>query len=317
MWWRDKKYVSQAERQALGAKAAQKAAKTGGAMQPVRIEGRAIAKTVWGQAWCQHLENSSEFASRVERGRTYVRNGSVIDLKTKPGMIEATVVGSEVYKLKISVKKLSPAAWAMVKTACAGRIASVVELLQGRVSKEVMTAVADPKHGVMPTKSELHLSCSCPDNAGSGDWICKHIAAVLYGLGARLDTQPELLFALRGVDHLELIDAAATNLAKPVGKTARKTVAASDLADVFGIDLGDAPAAAAKPVAKKAVKKAVKKVATQPVKKAAKKAVEKVVAKPKVRASAAKPAKKPAVAAPRPSLAAAAPTLAKGKQRHR
>jgi uncharacterized Zn finger protein len=315
MWWRDKKYVSQAERKALAAKESQKRGKRGGAMQPVRIEGRKIAKTVWGEAWCQHLETADGFASRVERGRTYVRNGSVIDLKIAKGAVDATVVGSEVYTQKIAVKALPAAAWAAVKSACAGRIASAVELLQGRVSKEVMTAVSDPKHGVMPRLTDLNLKCSCPDSAGSGSWVCKHLAAVLYGVGARLDAQPELLFALRGVDHLELVDAAATNVVAKTSKPGRKTVAATDFADVFGIDLGDAPPAPAAKAPKPPVKKHAANAAQPSARPAPKTASsQRATAVEPVKVGAPRPPKKSTASKRKPAASAKQPAAAKSKR---
>jgi uncharacterized Zn finger protein len=65
--------------------------KTGQLTSPVMLESRKIAHTFWGKAWCDNLEAYSDFANRLPRGRTYVRNGSVVDLQIGPGSVTARV----------------------------------------------------------------------------------------------------------------------------------------------------------------------------------------------------------------------------------
>jgi uncharacterized Zn finger protein len=241
-WWGFKPYVSVAQRKAKAQRHAQKLAKQGHVCCPVAIEGRKIAKTFWGKAWCDHLESYSDFANRLPRGRTYVCNGSVIDLQIAHGKITALVSGSEIYEISINIKPLPEKTWADIKRQCAGQIASLVELLQGKLSKGVMEIITRREGGMFPAPREITLDCSCPDWAD----MCKHVAAVLYGIGARFDEQPELLFALRGVDHMDLIEQAGQVPLNTADEGQRKTVAEQDLADVFGIEFSesDAPAAA-------------------------------------------------------------------------
>jgi uncharacterized Zn finger protein len=224
----------------------EKLAKKGQMISPVQITGRTIASTFWGKAWCDNLESYSDFRNRVPRGRTYVRNGSVVDLRISPGEVISYVSGSHLYSVKIKIKPLIAATWKILKTQCGQQIGSLVELLQGRLSESVMEIVTAHDNGLFPAPKEIEMACSCPDWAG----MCKHVAATLYGVGNRLDHQPELLFALRGVDHMELIAQAGSSVSKPAaGK--KKTIAAGDLADVFGIELDTASvsdkAARAKP----------------------------------------------------------------------
>jgi uncharacterized Zn finger protein len=229
-----KPYVPVAERRRQALRKMEALRKKGLNVEPVEIEGRAIAKTFWGQAWCDHLESFSDFANRLPRGRTYVRNGSVCHLAIQKGKIEARVNGSELYTVKIEVQSLQRKKWQDIKRRCTGRIGSLLELLQGNLSDQVMEVVTDRQNGLFPLPNEIALDCSCPDWAT----MCKHIAAVLYGVGARLDRQPELLFKLRGVDHEELIAAdteAAVRAATTRGRS--KRLATSDLSDVFGIDV--------------------------------------------------------------------------------
>lgn len=239
-WWSYKPYVSVAQRRAKAKRKLAQLAKKGHVATPVEIAGRAIATTFWGKAWCDHLESYSDFENRLPRGRTYVRNGSVVDLKIERGQVVALVSGSELYEVRIRIDRLARRTWKDVQSRCAGRIGSLVELLQGRLSRDVMQVVTHRDTGLFPKPHEIDMECSCPDWAG----MCKHLAATLYGVGARLDHQPELLFTLRQVDHLELIakvsDVARTSKSADRGK--RTTIAAHSLADVFGIELDDAAA---------------------------------------------------------------------------
>jgi uncharacterized Zn finger protein len=235
-----------AERQARAAKEAAKLSGKGHALQPVRLAARQIAATFWGKAWCENLEAYSDFANRLPRGRSYVRNGSVLHLDIRKGEIEALVSGSSLYKIKIGIKPVAPAKWASLCRQCAGSIGSLMELLAGRLSERVMDVMTKPDSGLFPTPAEIVLGCSCPDWAD----MCKHVAAVLYGVGARLDEKPELLFALRHVDHNELVSQASTAMALTDGTgTAEAAILdAADVSEVFGIELdAGTPSVAAAP----------------------------------------------------------------------
>ncbi|HEY6344885.1 MAG TPA: SWIM zinc finger family protein [Bryobacteraceae bacterium] len=227
-------YVSVAQRRRNAASEMAKLKKKGHPVSPVVVEGRTIVKTFWGKAWCENLERYSDFENRLPRGRTYVRNGSVIDLQIAPGEIKALVSGSEIYKVKVKVAPVAKARWESICKDCAGAIESLIELLQGRLSKGVMERVCRQKTGLFPSPDEIQLSCSCPDWAD----MCKHVAAVLYGIGARLDQQPDLIFRLHNVDEKELI--AGTGTALPQAKrapAANKVLGGEDLSALFGLDI--------------------------------------------------------------------------------
>ncbi|MBL0714160.1 MAG: SWIM zinc finger family protein, partial [Desulfosarcina sp.] len=212
----------------------EKLRKKGLGVKPVEIEGRKIAQTFWGEAWCDHLESFSDYENRLPRGRTYVRNGSVCHLEIARGAIDARVIGSELYTVKIAIKTLPRKKWKGVKKRCAGEIGSLLELLQGKLSRNVMSVVTDRNKGLFPLPGEIGLKCSCPDWAV----MCKHVAAVLYGVGARLVEEPELLFLLRGVDYEELISADVSVAAAAVGtKGGRRRIADDALTEVFGIEM--------------------------------------------------------------------------------
>ena len=243
--WRP--YVPVAVRRANAVRETAKLArKIGLPASPVVLDGHKIASTFWGKAWSDNLEAYSDYANRLPRGRTYVRNGSVVDLQISKGKVSALVSGSELYRIEIKIKPLAPALWESIQTECAGKIDSLIELLQGNLSSAVMQIVTRPEKGLFPTPREINLDCSCPDWAD----LCKHVAASLYGVGARLDQNPALLFLLRGVDPAELISKASA--AEVVRQSAATTHGApvmseAEVADVFGIELAPASAASVRP----------------------------------------------------------------------
>lgn len=232
-----KPYVPVAKRRAKAAKKVRQLEKQGKKIEPVEISGRKIASSFWGEAWCKHLEQFSDYANRLPRGRTYVRNGSVCHLAISKGRIEAIVSGSSLYEINIKIKALPATKWKKLREQCSGQIGSLLELLQGRFSDQVMGIVTHRDHGLFPKPSEISLACNCPDWAD----LCKHLAAVLYGVGARLDEQPELLFLLRGVDHQELISADLDLSRATGGSGKRRRLDDSDLSGLFGVELDQPP----------------------------------------------------------------------------
>ena len=229
-------YVPVAQRRRQAERKAAALKKQGQVCQPVAVAGRAIARSFWGKAWCDNLEAYSDYANRLPRGRTYVRNGSVIDLCVDGGKVRALVSGSDLYRVEISVQALEPATWKAIVEDCTGKVASLIEILQGRLSKEVMAVVTRPGAGLFPMPRQLRFSCSCPDGAA----MCKHVAATLYGVGSRLDDAPQLLFHLRQVEPQELIQHLG-DLPAAAAPDAHDALANADLSALFGIDLGEAP----------------------------------------------------------------------------
>jgi uncharacterized Zn finger protein len=282
-WYqRWKPYVPVARRRAKAASyASTLAKKEGRELSPVKIEGRKIATSFWGEAWCDNLESYSDFANRLPRGRTYARNGSVIDLQIERGLVRAIVSGSEIYRVKIEIRTLAPKTWKGIKQDCSQSIASLIDLLQGRFEQGIMQRLTEQDTGLFPQPSEIKMKCTCPDWAG----LCKHVAATLYGVGARLDSSPELLFTLRNVDHLELVSqaVAAENLDRTLAATQSDALAGGDLGEIFGIEI-DVPANKAQDTT----------VPEQPARKR-----RSTAARPRVSAASKRKAKAPAMASKR------------------
>jgi len=227
-------YVPVAEKRRQAERKLAKLKKQGQSIAPVTIEGRTIAKSFWGKSWCINLERYSDYENRVPRGRTYVRNGSVLDLQIAKGEVVAMVAGSALYKIKITIAPVTAARWKAICRDCAGTIDSLVELLQGRLAKGVMDRVCREGDGLFPSPKEIKLSCSCPDWAD----MCKHVAAALYGVGARLDEKPQLLFVLRGVDENELIASAGQDFSlTKAAPAAAKVLDYRDVAALFGLEM--------------------------------------------------------------------------------
>lgn len=222
-------YVPVHVRRLKALKEVEKLRKTGKKIEPIVINGKKIAVEFWGKKWCDHFEGFADYSNRLPRGKTYVRNGSVCHLGIQQGQVEALVSGSSLYRVTVQMRTLAKDKWEGVKKRCSGLVGSILELLQGRVSKHVMEVVSDSKEGLFPLTYEITYECSCPDFAG----MCKHVAAVLYGIGNRLDKMPELLFRLRGVDPQELVTS-QLNL-ESVSKT--NILESENLAELFGIQM--------------------------------------------------------------------------------
>ena len=232
--WAPRKSV--AARRADAARQIKDAARQGRAMAPVVVAGRKIATTFWGKAWCDNLERYRDFAYRLERGRSYLRSGSVIDLKISAGKVVATVAGSSLYSIEITIDEIKHDAWHAIQRDCAGGVGSRLDLLSGRLSEPVMTRLCADQKGMFPAPASIRFTCSCPDYAA----MCKHVAAVMYGIGARLDQTPELLFTLRRVSLDELLASAVSAL--PATPSATRVLADHGLAALFGIELAEAAA---------------------------------------------------------------------------
>ncbi len=191
-----------------------------------------LCETFWGQAWCRNLESYQVYESRLPRGRSYLRQGKVYNLEIEPGKVCAEVAGAELYETNVIIQPLGVEHWQEIVQRAAGQVSSMLDLLAGKLGDGLMKLLTDPEDGLFPKPKEIRFKCSCPDFAD----MCKHVSAVLYGVGVLLDTKPELLFTLRGVDQADLLSNASsatiTDLSANTGD-----LAGADLSALFGIDL--------------------------------------------------------------------------------
>ena len=210
--------------------------KKGKVLEPVCMQGRTIAKKWWGKSWCDNLEQYADYESRLDRGKRYVRNGSVIDLKIQQGKILARVQGTRKtpYKVEIRISPLSEENCQKIIERCGRRIENMEELLDGNFPAKMQDLFLG-KEGLFPTPKEISFNCSCPDWA----LLCKHVAAALYGVGVRLDEQPLLFFELRGIDAGRFIDVALANRVEAMltnaDKASRRVISEDHLGGLFGV----------------------------------------------------------------------------------
>jgi uncharacterized Zn finger protein len=272
-YFRFPKYVSVAEKKASATKKRNMLKKKDPSIQPVIIQGRTLAKTWWGKAWNDNLTKYADFENRVGRGRSYLRHGAVLDLKIRAGEVSALVQGGdyEPYDVQIVIQKISKSTWNDIKLLCVGKIDSLQELLHGKFPKVLADVFTSKDSGLFPTPKAINFSCSCPDWAS----MCKHVAAVLYGIGTRLDDDPMLFFKLRGVNGNDLVAQAVkenTNqLLERAKKKSERVMDDIDISDVFGIDMESAPdKSTEKPEKKEIVQPKVKKKKQTPKKKRSK-----------------------------------------------
>lgn len=193
-----------------------------------------LSTTFWGQAWCRNLESYQQYESRLPRGRSYLRQGKVYNLEIESGKLSAVVAGSELYETSIHIQPLSNKRWQEIVAEGSGQVSSMLDLLAGKLGDGLMQLLTDPERGLFPKPKEIRFDCSCPDYAD----MCKHVSAVLYGVGVLLDSKPELLFTLRGVDQAELLSSASSTTMADLGGDGE--LAGSDLSALFGINFGTA-----------------------------------------------------------------------------
>ena len=238
-YWGYPRYVSVAEKRAKAARKLKQLKKKNPGIQPIVLEGQAIAKTWWGKSWNLNLERYADYSNRIGRGRSYVRHGAVLDLQISAGQVNSLVQGSRTkpYTVTIKIKGITKEIWKNMKAACAGKLDSLPELLSGKFPKALGEVFTAQGRGLFPSPQEIGFDCSCPDWAS----MCKHVAATLYGIGTRLDDEAGLFFKLRKVKIDDLIQQALKDQSYKLLEKAEKMspgkIAESDLAGMFGIDM--------------------------------------------------------------------------------
>lgn len=257
-------YVPVAERRARAQKKLQQLRKKHPGIKPVLIAGRNLANTWWGKSWNSNLERYADYSNRIGRGRSYARHGSILDLQIAAGTITALVQGSQAspYRVTITIAPLAAEQWHSLRAACEGRFDSLQDLLAGQFPQALKDLFFARGSGLFPEPRDIRFDCSCPDWAS----MCKHVAAALYGVGARLDEDPTLFFTLRGIGIDDLITRTVADttqaLLNKAKKQSTKVLGDIDVGAVFGIQMDNlnlpapalpaAPGPAA-PVSKKAV----------------------------------------------------------------
>jgi uncharacterized Zn finger protein len=239
--WGFPQYVSVGEKRAKVQKKLEQLKKKNPSITPLILQGAKLAHTWWGIAWNKNLEKYADYSNRISRGRSYIRNGFVLDFKISPGEVTSLVqgTGSRPYEVVIKIKPLNKEAWNEIKKQCEGKIESLQELIEGRFPRELIEIFTAKGKGLFPLPKEIKFSCSCPDWAS----MCKHVAATLYGVGVKLDDDPKLFFLLRKAEMDDLITEALRDKSKKMLKKAEKKTSRViddlDAVKMFGIDIDE------------------------------------------------------------------------------
>jgi len=242
-YWGYAPYVSVAKKKARAEKKLKELRKKNPDIHPVIVEGRTLARSWWAKSWNTNLERYADYDNRLDRGKSYLRHGAVLDLRIMAGKVQAMVLGTAAtpYKIVVDIQPIGKPQWQEMKKQCEGHLKSLQELLAGKFSKTLGEIFFDKKTGLFPDPKTITFQCSCPDWAS----MCKHVAAVLYGVGARFDEDPTLFFTLRGVEMSELVaDAVSDRTDELLRKTKEKSAKVIDdaeLSALFGIDMDIKP----------------------------------------------------------------------------
>ena len=213
-----------------------KAGKCGQKYEPVCVAGTKICQRWWGIAWCRNLEQYADYTSRIGRGKRYVRAGAVLDLKIEASHILAKVQGSRQrpYQVEIRINPLTEKAVKKIQQQCVSKIKSLEELVAGEFPEELQHIFIGTD-GLFPKPSDITFDCSCPDWA----CMCKHVAAVMYAVGVRLDENPFYFFKLRGIHVDEFIDAAVEDriesMLKHAADKSSRIIDKKEVHDLFGV----------------------------------------------------------------------------------
>ncbi len=206
-------------------------------LKPVIIEGRNIAKTWWGKAWNNNLEIYADYSNRLARGRSYIRTGAIFDLKIETGVVNALVQGSRPnpYEVTVEIAPLDHELLEKIGELCQDNIKDLEELLQGKFPKELVRIFTLEEEGLFPRNEDIKFACTCPDWA----YMCKHVVAVLYGIGNRFDQDPTLFFKLRNIDFSYLIsktiEQKMDNMLKNANKPSKRILEDKDISELFGL----------------------------------------------------------------------------------
>ena len=117
--------------------------------------------------------------------------------------MKGLVQGSDTkpYDIEIRITPFSDKKWKNILNLCNHKIDSLEELILGKFPKELEEIFTLKGEGLFPIESEIKFSCNCYDSAN----MCKHVTAILYGIGARFDQDPILFFKLRNIDFEVLL----------------------------------------------------------------------------------------------------------------
>ncbi len=198
-------------------------------------KGRRIAERWWGKSWVTNLESYADYSNRLPRGKSYLRNGAVRSMDIDKGSIKASVQGSKAkpYKVSVSIQPLLDGEKMKLTERCGNRIQSLDSLIDGDIPQDIADIFVS-RNGLFPSPREISFKCTCPDYA----YMCKHVAATLYGVGVLFDREPLLFFRLRGIDVDTLVKKSVESRFESMMRNADNRTSRmldDDDIDIFGV----------------------------------------------------------------------------------
>lgn len=195
-----------------------------------------ICNSWWGNAWCKNLERYADCNNRIDRGKSYLKNNMVIDLKINGGEIYAKVQGSRKtpYTVKITIDPIDEKKRLRIEEQATGKIQNLEALINGTFPEELKD-IFFQNDGLFPSLKEIHFNCSCPDFAR----MCKHVSAALFGVGIRLDKNPIYFFQMRGINIDDFVNKAVfgkvNKMLENTDVITTRIIQESDITKLFGI----------------------------------------------------------------------------------
>lgn len=202
----------------------------------ISVSSRKITTSWWGMAWQDKITSYSDYANRLPRARSYLRNGKVRELAIEPNFVTAKVKGTRPrpYNVQVYIEPLSDYKKQVIRQLFNEQISSVEELLTGSFPKALADQFLKGDCPLFPTDDEISFYCSCPDMA----YLCKHVGAVLYSIGVVFDEDPSLFFKLRNLEIGQLVQATIDErldvYLEHASKASERQIVASDVNEIFG-----------------------------------------------------------------------------------
>lgn len=167
--------------------------------------------TAWGQRFLQALEQGLE-PKRLARGRQYSASHRVPDWAWTGGHLRFSGKnrGTAYYGMNepirfeghIEISPLPGCLWQAVIPELGNQAGFIARLLLNEIPDSLESHLQARGHSLIPGRygEDLQATCSCPETESP----CRHVAAVLVALAARIDQTPLLLFELRGLNRATL-----------------------------------------------------------------------------------------------------------------
>ena len=157
----------------------------------------------WSQRWRETLATDATAERRLAQGHAWDRSGRVTQVRLSDGLLQGRVQGSAATPFAVSARvgQFDDSDWARVYDVLKSQVRHHAHLLAGQAPDGLEDQLADQGLDLLPTTAELDTDCPCGDSV----WPCVHVAAVWEAAGSRLQSDPFMVFQLRGRGRQQLM----------------------------------------------------------------------------------------------------------------